>query len=109
MRLMAPPLPAASRPVAAVHDPVVHLHEFALEAEELTEVAVARGGGIVGVGRPGRGAGFDVLPVLAFHFELLVIVVDQLLADTLGDVEFLLGRGGWNERGAGGIFGGHGE
>jgi hypothetical protein len=63
----------------------VHLHQLALQAEELLEIAVARlAGGVVLDGRAGL-VGIDVLPVLALHLELLVVVVDQFPVDALDD------------------------
>ena len=87
-------------PVAAFHDPVVHLHQLALEAEKFGEVAVA--GGLVGIvlQRPGRGVRVELLPIVPLHLELLIVVVDEFAmnsadqAGVMGGFFFGHGKGG---------------
>jgi hypothetical protein len=63
-------------------DPVLHLHELALQAEELAEVVPAIGlRRLVARRGPGRARVEDA--IVDFELELLVEAVDEVVLDTL--------------------------
>ncbi len=64
-------------PVARVHDPVLQLDQFALQAEQLAEILLAR---LAGLGGDALFAVEDA--VVHFHFEFLVIGIDEVFFET---------------------------
>ena len=78
--------------MAGMDNPVLHLDQFALKAEQLPEVLVADV--LVGIRlqRLGDAAGRERLPVLPLHLAFLLIVVDQVAVDALDEI-IVLGGG----------------
>jgi hypothetical protein len=59
-----------------VHDPVLQLHEFALQPEQLLEIEPARAAGLVGE----RGVAVEDA-VVHLHLQLFVVRVDQFFLE----------------------------
>ena len=87
--------PALARGIAALeqdhhllarrHDPVLQLDQLGLQPEQLREVLTAVG--VFGrVGRPRGDAGRQVIAILDLHFELFVVTVGEIAAETTDEV-----------------------
>ena len=66
-----------NEPVAGIQNPVLQLHEFALQAEQLAEIQLARQSRVFGQ------TGCAVLDAIVdFQFKFLIVCVDEVLLET---------------------------